>query len=361
MVAQSYARPRLQAGDEILLTEMEHHANIVPWQLVCEHTGAVLCVVPVNDRGELIMERFEELLGPRTRLVAVTHMSNVLGTHNPVEYIIKRAHALGVPVLLDGAQAAPHTAVDVQALGCDFYVFSGHKLYGPTGIGVLYGKAELLESMPPYQGGGDMIRMVTSFEKSIFNDIPYKFEAGTPHIAGAIGLGAAIDYLDRIGLATIAKHEATLLAHATALLEEIPGLHITGTAPGPADATHESHDLNPLCGDEITVYLTIYDGFIRDVGFSGHGCAISTASASLMTESLKGKTIEQALFQDIHHLLTQETGAQEQIKIGQLHVLAGIKKFPARMQCAMLAWHIMHAALTLVHSHWHQKQSEDRT
>ncbi|OGT19349.1 MAG: cysteine sulfinate desulfinase [Gammaproteobacteria bacterium RBG_16_57_12] len=229
LVAQSYARPRLQPGDEILITEMEHHSNIVPWQLVCEQTGALLRVVPINELGELRLERYAELLNARTKLVALTHISNVLGTVNPVREIIDQAHARGVPVLLDGAQAIPHALIDVQALDCDFYAFSGHKLYGPSGIGVLYGKRALLEKMPPYHGGGEMIRTV-SFEKTTYNDLPYKFEAGTPHIAGAIGLGAAIDYLNRVGMTAIAAHEQQLLTYATEALSTVKDLRIIGQA-----------------------------------------------------------------------------------------------------------------------------------
>jgi cysteine desulfurase/selenocysteine lyase len=229
LVAASYGQAYLRAGDEILITEMEHHSNIVPWQLLGERLGTVLKVAPVNDAGELRLDEFERLLGPRTRLVAVAHVSNALGSINPVERIVELAHARGARVLIDGAQAVPHAAVDVQALDCDFYAFSGHKLYGPTGIGALYGKAELLESMPPYQGGGEMIREV-SFECTTYAELPHKFEAGTPHIVGAIGLGAAIDYLSGIGLEAIARHEDDLLAYATTLLLDIPGLRMVGTA-----------------------------------------------------------------------------------------------------------------------------------
>lgn len=229
LVAHSFVRPRLQPGDEILITAMEHHSNIVPWQIVAEEKQARLKVAPMNGDGELIVEEFERRLGPRTRFVSLTHVSNALGTVNPVAELAAMAHARGIPVLVDGAQAAPHAPVDVTALGCDFYVFSGHKTYGPTGIGVLYGKAAHLESMPPYQGGGDMIRSVT-FEKTIYNEIPYKFEAGTPHIAGAIGLGAALDYLESLGREAVAAHEAELLQYATAAVSRIPGVRIIGTA-----------------------------------------------------------------------------------------------------------------------------------
>lgn len=230
LVAQSFARPRLAPGDEILITAMEHHSNIVPWQMVTEATGAKLRVAPMSQEGKLLMDAFVALLNPRTRLVSVSHMSNALGTINPVRAIIHEAHAKGIPVLLDGAQAAPHMAVDVMALDCDFYAFSGHKLYGPSGIGVLYGKETLLKAMPPYQGGGDMIRQVT-FEASVYNDLPYKFEAGTPSIADAVGLGAAIDYIESLGIDAIAAHEEALLAYATEEALKIPGLRIIGTAP----------------------------------------------------------------------------------------------------------------------------------
>jgi cysteine desulfurase/selenocysteine lyase len=229
LVAASFGRKNIQAGDEILITTMEHHSNIVPWQILCEEKGARLRVAPISDAGELLLDEFEKLLTPRTRLVAVTHVSNTLGTVNPVRQIIALAHARKIPVLLDGAQAVPHVTVDVQELDCEFYVFSGHKLYGPTGIGVLYGKADLLEAMPPYQGGGDMISSVT-FEKTTYNTIPYKFEAGTPNIAGTIGLGTAIDYVNTIGLDAIAAHEHALLLDATEKLAAIPGITLIGTA-----------------------------------------------------------------------------------------------------------------------------------
>ena len=229
LIAQTYGRANIHAGDEILITAMEHHSNIVPWQILCEQTGAILKVAPMNVAGELLMDEFEQLLNAKTKLVAVVHMSNALGTLNPVEKIIDLAHAKNIPVMLDGAQAIPHTAVDVQKLDCDFYVFSGHKLYGPSGVGVLYGKQALLEAMPPYQGGGDMIRTV-SFEKSTYAGLPYKFEAGTPAIAEIIGLGAAVDYLNTIGMQAIADHEASLLAYATQQALQIDGLNIIGEA-----------------------------------------------------------------------------------------------------------------------------------
>ena len=229
LVAQTYGRTHVSAGDEIVISAMEHHSNIVPWQMLCEEKGAVLRVIPINDRGEVEFDQFEKLLNHRTRLVAVSHVSNALGTINPVREIVNTAHGWNVPVLIDGAQAVPHMKVDVRNLDCDFYVFSGHKVFGPTGIGVLYGKEQLLEDMPPWQGGGDMIRSVT-FEKTTYNDLPYKFEAGTPDIAGVIGLGAAIDYLDQIGMDAVAAHEHDLLEYGTRALESISGLRLIGTA-----------------------------------------------------------------------------------------------------------------------------------
>jgi cysteine desulfurase/selenocysteine lyase len=229
LVAQTYGKANIKPSDEILITAMEHHSNIVPWQMLCEQTGSVLKVAPMNLLGELLFDEFEKLISDKTKLVSVVHMSNALGTINPVKKIISAAHAKGIPVLLDGAQAIPHMTVDVQNLDCDFYVFSGHKLYGPTGVGALYGKQALLEAMPPYQGGGDMIRKVT-FEETEYNVLPYKFEAGTPDIAGVIGLGAAIDYLNAIGMDKIAAYEADLLAYATEKALQIKGLRIIGEA-----------------------------------------------------------------------------------------------------------------------------------
>ncbi len=229
LVAQSFGRTNLKAGDEILITHMEHHSNIVPWQLVCEQTGAVLKVAPINDRGELILEEFRKLLSEKTRLVSVVHISNSLGTINPVKEIIAMAHNQNIPVMLDGAQATPHVPIDVLELDCDFYAFSGHKLFGPTGIGVLYGKEKFLDAMPPYQGGGDMIRTVT-LEGSTYNQLPYKFEAGTPNISGAIGLGAAIDYLYQINFSLATRHEEELLHYAQDKLAAINGLRMIGEA-----------------------------------------------------------------------------------------------------------------------------------
>ena len=229
LVAQSFARPRLGPRDEVLISAMEHHSNIVPWQLVCEATGAKLAVAPIDDRGDLILEELERRLTPRTRLLAVTHMSNALGTITPVREIVRMAHAHDVPVLIDASQAAYHMRVDVQDLGCDFLVATGHKLYGPTGIGVLYGREARLEAMPPFLGGGDMIASV-SFERSTWNVLPYKFEAGTPHMAGAIGLHAALDYIESVGFDRIAAHEAQLLARATEALAAVPDVRLIGTA-----------------------------------------------------------------------------------------------------------------------------------
>jgi cysteine desulfurase/selenocysteine lyase len=230
LVAQTFGRTHVAPGDKIVISGMEHHSNIVPWQMLCEQTGARLEVIPISDDGEMLLEEYERLLGPRTKLVALVHISNVLGTINPIEQMIGLAHQHGIPVLIDGAQAVPHLPIDVQALNCDFYAFSGHKLFGPTGIGVLYGKANRLEAMPPYQGGGDMIAAVT-FEKTTYNRLPYKFEAGTPHVAGGIGLGAAIDYLHQVGLEAIAAYEAELLRDATEALATIPQVRLIGTAP----------------------------------------------------------------------------------------------------------------------------------
>ncbi|HEU5415779.1 MAG TPA: cysteine desulfurase [Candidatus Angelobacter sp.] len=229
MVAQTYGRKNVNAGDEVLITAMEHHSNIVPWQMLCEEKHARLRVAPINERGELLLDEFEKLLNRKTKMVAVGHLSNALGTINPIKQIVKMAHALNVPVLVDGAQAAPRMQVDVQDLDCDFYAVSGHKMYAPTGIGFLYGKAQLLEAMPPWQGGGDMIASVT-FDKTIYNRLPYKFEAGTPNIADTIGLGAALQYLSGLGLGQIEEHEADVLAYATREVQKIPGVSVIGTA-----------------------------------------------------------------------------------------------------------------------------------
>jgi cysteine desulfurase/selenocysteine lyase len=256
----------VQAGDAVLISAMEHHSNIVPWQMLCEEKGAKLHVIPMNDRGELLLDKYEKLLTPETQLVAVAHVSNALGTVNPVRQIIRMAHERGIPVLVDGAQAVPHLQVDVQDLDCDFYAFSGHKMYGPTGIGILYGKRRLLEAMPPYQGGGDMISSVT-FEKTTYNSLPHKFEAGTPDISGVIGLGAAIEYLTRIGLDNVAVHEHNLLVYATEQITRLPGVRVIGTAKEKAavlsfvlDGIHP-HDVGTILDQEGIAVRT------------GHHCA----------------------------------------------------------------------------------------
>jgi cysteine desulfurase/selenocysteine lyase len=266
LVAQAWARPRLTPGDEILITALEHHANIVPWQMVCEQTGATLKVAPINRRGEVEPEEFLKLLGARTRLVAIAHVSNALGTVLPVKRMIDAAHAAGALVLIDGAQAVPHTRVDVRALGADFYAFSAHKLYGPTGIGVLYGREELLAATAPWQGGGDMILSV-SFEKTTYNELPWKFEAGTPNISGAVGLAAAMDYVEGLGIEAIAAHEQHLLQLATTELTRIPGIEIIGTAAHKAAVLSftlkgvHPHDLGTILDSEGVAVRT------------GHHCA----------------------------------------------------------------------------------------
>jgi len=267
LVAQSYARSRLTPGDEILLTALEHHANIVPWQLVAEQTGAVVRAVPMDKRGVVSLEAFTASLGPRTRIVACAHVSNALGTVLPVHEITRLAHAHGAVVLLDGAQAVPHQRVDLAKLDCDFYAFSAHKMYGPTGIGVLVGRESLLDAMPPWQGGGDMI-LTVSFEKTTYNTLPFKFEAGTPNISGAVGLGAAIDYIEKLGIDRIHAHEQRLLAIATDKLARVPGLNIIGTAPDKAavisftlDGIHP-HDLGTILDAEGVAVRT------------GHHCAM---------------------------------------------------------------------------------------
>jgi cysteine desulfurase / selenocysteine lyase len=283
LVAQSFVRPGLLPGDEILISGLEHHANIVPWQLLREQTGAVLKVIPITTTGEVDFVEFEKLIGPRTRLLALAHVSNALGTIVPVKDFIAVAKQHGVPVLLDGAQAIPHSVVDMQALGCDFYCFSAHKMCGPTGMGVLYGTEQLLEKMPPWQGGGDMILSVT-FEKTTYNQLPWKFEAGTPHISGAIGLGAAIDYLERIGMARIAAYEHELLKYATERLSALPGLRIIGTAPEKAAVV--SFTLEGIHPHDIGTILDTEGVAVR----TGHHCAMpvmdffkipATARASL--------------------------------------------------------------------------------
>jgi len=261
LIAQTHARARLRAGDEIMITNLEHHSNIVPWQLLCAQTGAVLRIAPINDEGELIFEEFERLLGPRTKIVSFTHVSNALGTINPVVKMTELAHRIGATVIIDGAQAVPHAKVDVRAIGCDFYVFSSHKMFGPTGVGAVYGRLELLEAMPPYQGGGEMIKSVT-FENTTYNDVPHKFEAGTPNIAGTVGFGAAIDYLEEVGFDAIAEHEHDLLVYGTERLSTIPGLRLIGTAR-----------------DKAAVLSFVVDGIHpHDIGtiLDQHGVAVRT-------------------------------------------------------------------------------------
>jgi len=270
LVAHSFVRPCLQAGDEILISYMEHHSNIVPWQLLCEETGAVLKVVPMNQRGELEMDALAEMLTGRVKLLAVVEVSNALGTINPVAEICAMARQQGIPVLVDGAQAVPHQAVDVQALGCDFYCFSGHKMYGPTGIGVLWGRYEHLQAMRPYQGGGEMIRHVT-FEKSTFNDAPGKFEAGTPNIAGAIGMGAAVDYLQGLGMQNIAAWESQLLAYGTEKLSRIEGFRMIGTAAHKAGVM--SFVLGDIHANDVGTLVDLHGVAIR----TGHHCAMPVA------------------------------------------------------------------------------------
>ncbi len=267
LVAQSFLRPGLNPGDEILVSHMEHHANIVPWQMLCQQTGAVLKVIPINQRGELEIESLSDLLTERVKLLGLVHISNALGTVNPVAEVCRMAKKSGVPVLIDGAQAMPHMPVDVQALGCDFYCLSGHKMYGPTGIGALWAREATLEAMPPWQGGGEMIRRVT-FEKTTWNDVPAKFEAGTPHIAGAIGLGAAVDYLSSFDPAEIAVHENTVLEYASQRLQEIEGLEIIGTAHHKAGVI--SFTLKDVHPHDLGTVIDHYGIAIR----TGHHCAM---------------------------------------------------------------------------------------
>jgi cysteine desulfurase/selenocysteine lyase len=291
LVAQSYGRTHIKPGDEIIISGMEHHSNIVPWQMLREEKGAVLRVIPINDEGEVLLDEYERLLNPRTKCVALVHVSNALGTVNPVKQMIEMAHRWSVPVLIDGAQAVAHFPIDVQELDCEFYVFSGHKALGPTGIGILYGKTELLEGMPPYQGGGDMILSVT-FEKTRYNTLPYKFEAGTPHIAGVVGLGAALDYLRGIGLDRIAAYEQGLLAYGTDVLSAIPGLRRIGTAREKAGVL--SFVLEGIHAHDVGTILDQEGIAIR----AGHHCAMpvmqrfgvpATARASLAFYNTRGE------------------------------------------------------------------------
>ncbi|WP_338870199.1 cysteine desulfurase [Myxococcus stipitatus] len=266
LVAQTYGRKNVGPGDEVLITHMEHHANIVPWRMLCEQTGATLRVIPVDDRGELVLDAVDALLTEKTRILAVTHVSNALGTVNPVKELTRKAHAKGIPVLVDGAQSVTHFPVDVQDLGCDFYAFSGHKMFGPTGIGVLYGRLERLESMPPYQGGGDMILSVT-MEKITYNRVPHRFEAGTPNLEGAVGLAAAIRYLKGLGMEAIAEHDRALMAYATQALEAVPGLRLVGTAREKAGVL--SFTLEDIHPHDVGTILDREGICIR----TGHHCA----------------------------------------------------------------------------------------
>lgn len=267
LVAQSYGRSQFKPGDEIIISTMEHHSNIVPWQLVCEQTGAILRVIPVTDSGELILEEYKKLINERTKLVAITHMSNSLGTINPVKEIIELAHQYNIPVLLDGAQAIVHSKIDVQELDCDFYAFSGHKLFGPSGIGVLYGKEKLLDAMPPYQGGGDMISQV-SFTKTTYRELPHKFEAGTPNIAGVIGLGAAIDYLNQFDRTALNNYEQDLLTYATECIQTIPKLRIIGTAKNKASIL--SFIFDDIHAHDVATILDHHGVAVR----AGHHCTM---------------------------------------------------------------------------------------
>ncbi len=303
LVAQSYGRTFLKAGDEILISAMEHHSNIVPWQILCGQMGAVLKVIPINERGELRMDEFHRLLTDRTKFVSIVHVSNSLGTINPVKAVIMASHARGIPVMLDGAQAVQHMPVDVQELDCDFYAFSGHKLFGPTGVGVLYGKEAWLDRMPPYQGGGDMIRSVT-FEKTTYNDLPYKFEAGTPNISGGIALGAAIDYVEGVGVTRIARYEQELLSYGTEMLSAIQGLSIIGTARDKASVlSFTLHNVHP---HDVGTFLDLEGIAIR----TGHHCTQpvmqffgvpATSRASLAFYNTKEEIDE--LAKAIHHVM----------------------------------------------------------
>ncbi|HVY22113.1 MAG TPA: cysteine desulfurase [Steroidobacteraceae bacterium] len=306
LVAESFIRPRVKPGDEILITALEHHANIVPWQHVCQHTGAVLKVIPITQSGEVDFAAFEKLIGPRTRLLSIAHVSNVLGTIIPVEKFIAAAKQHNVPVLLDGAQAIPHASVDVQKLDCDFYCFSAHKMCGPTGIGVLYGRESLLNAMPPWQGGGDMI-LTVSFEKTTYNQLPWKFEAGTPHIAGAIGLAAAIRYLQSLGMDNIAAYESQLLDYATEQLQRVQGLKIIGTAPHKSavisfvmDGVHP-HDLGTILDSRGVAIRT------------GHHCAMPVMTFYKIPATARASFAFYNTFAEIDRLVAALHGAREML------------------------------------------------
>jgi cysteine desulfurase / selenocysteine lyase len=304
LVAQAYARPRFRPGDEILITGLEHHANIVPWQMVCEQTGASLRVAPINRRGEVPFDEFLSRLGPRTRLVAFAHISNALGTVLPVKRMVEAAHQHGAVVLIDGAQAVPHAQVDVRALGADFYAFSGHKMYAPTGIGVLYGREQLLAAMPPWQGGGDMI-LTVSFEKTTYNELPAKFEAGTPNISGAVGLAAAMDYLERLGIEAVAAHEQRLLELATAELERLPDIEIIGTAAHKAAVLSftmkgvHAHDLGTILDAEGVAVRT------------GHHCAMPVMTYFGLPATARASFGCYSTEEDVNHLVSALRRARE--------------------------------------------------
>lgn len=445
LIAYSFGRLYINKDDEILISAMEHHSNIVPWQVLCRERGAKLVILPMDNNGELLMDQFDNLISGKTKLVSIVHASNSLGTINPVEEIIRKSHQHNIPVLLDGSQAIPHFKVDVSKLDCDFYVFSGHKLFGPTGIGILYGKESILENITPYQTGGDMIKTV-SFSETQYNDLPYRFEAGTQNIADAIGLGAAIEYLESIDFEGAMKHEEELMQYALRNLSAFPSLHVIGNAEkrvpvisfvidnmhphdigsyldqagiairtghhctqpvmsffnvpatarasfafynsfddvyrflnsiddiierynrfGTAGSDNEStyentimrHDkfpknfraplqgcftlegFNPLCGDHIVLSVLVKDGLIEDISFQGELCAISKASASMMTESLTGKPVNSAgeLSEIFTSLFDEAEITQERkIQLGELSVFENIKASPARVKCAMLPW-----------------------
>src|SRR3954471_13369579 len=304
LVSNSWGRGNVKEGDEIIISAMEHHSNIVPWQMLCEEKNAKLRVIPMNDRGELILEEYEKLLNPRTRMVAFCHVSNALGTINPAAQIIEMAHKVGALALVDGAQAAPHLKIDVQALDADFYAFSGHKIFGPTGIGILYGKKKLLNAMPPYQGGGDMIRTV-SFEKTTYNDLPYKFEAGTPNIAGGIGLGAALDYATKIGLDRIAAYEHELLLYGTEALSQIPGLRLIGTAREKAAVL--SFVIEGLHPHDIGTVLDQQGIAVR----TGHHCAQPVMDFFHLPATTRASLAMYNTFQEIDALVAGIKKAQE--------------------------------------------------
>ncbi len=313
LVAQSWGRANLRAGDEIILSAMEHHSNIVPWQILCEQTGAVLRVVPISDDGEFLLDEYEKLLSDRTRFVSVVHISNSLGTITPVRRIIELAHACGARVLLDGAQSAPHMPIDVQELDCDFFAMSGHKIYGPTGIGVLYGKADLLERMPPYQGGGDMIKSVT-FAKTTYADLPNKFEAGTPHIAGAIGLGVALNYVESVGRERIAAHEAMLLHYATERMREIPGVRLIGNAPDKAAVIAFVVDDPPIAALDLGTKLDLEGIAVR----TGHHCCqpvmdrFRIPGTTRISFAMYNTTAEIDVFLDALRTLIADASAKDQ-------------------------------------------------